>query len=64
MSISCTPPEGIAIPRMPVGERSFPKHFWLGVAMAAMIWGMLGVGATISVSSPIGVAAPSLSISR
>ena len=64
MSISCNPPEGITIPRMSTGERSFPKHFWLGVAMATLIWGMLGVGATISVSTPIGVTAPSLSISR
>jgi hypothetical protein len=30
-----------------VGHQTFPKHFWLGLAMAASIWALLGLGTAI-----------------
>ena len=37
MSIPCTPIENLI----------FPKHFWLGLAMAATIWALLSLGTAI-----------------
>lgn len=37
MSFPCNPHVG----------KTFPKHFWLGLGMAAFIWTILGLGTTI-----------------
>ncbi len=35
------------IPCTPLENPSFPKHFWLGLALAATIWGLLSLGTAI-----------------
>jgi hypothetical protein len=35
------------IPYIPQVDQTFPKHFWPGLAMAAAIWALLGLGTAI-----------------
>lgn len=47
--IKFDPREGIktGIPYIPQVDQTFPKHFWLGLAMAAAIWALLVLGTAI-----------------
>ena len=33
--------------RIPQAGQTFPKQFWLGIAMASSIWALLGLGTAI-----------------
>ena len=38
MTMSCTSGE----------EKAWPKQFWLGMAIAALLWALLGVGTVLT----------------
>lgn len=46
------------------GKSGGHASFFLGVAIAALIWAALGVGTTISLSTSVVAQAPTLTISR
>jgi hypothetical protein len=51
MSISCIPRADLAGAWTPPEERLFPQQFWLGIAIAGLIWAALVAGTMISAGS-------------
>ena len=64
MSIATVVSDGAAQSALPRAERASSKGFFLGLAISALIWALLGIGTTISISSSVVPELPSIAISR
>ncbi len=53
MSIATVVSDDAALSAHPRAERASSKGFFLGLAISAIIWALLGIGTTISVSSSV-----------